>query len=454
MAKWPNWLRTARARSTFAATGIVATALIIAGFAALTLQRRALVDGIDTALNARVDDLSALIVDGVVPAQLTVPGDDEALVQIVDNTGTVIAASANIEGEDPITNVQPAANTTTLTSQVLPIGEDEFRLVARTVDAHDQLFTVYAASSLESVADVVATLRGLLLVGIPMLIGFVGVTVWIIIGKTLHPVEAIRSQVASIGDRHLDRRVPVPDTDDEIGRLADTMNEMLNRLEQASNQQRRFVADASHELRNPLAAIRSQLEVDLVHPEQADWPTANREVLDETLRMQRLVDDLLLLARSDTGTLPNIRRAVDLDDIVFIETERLKTPSNITINTSHVSGAQVIGNPEALGRLIRNLLENAVRYATSRINITLAETDGTATLTIADDGPGIPPVDRTRIFDQFTRLDEARDRDHGGAGLGLAIAKEITQHHTGTINVDTSTLGGTRITVTIPTKSR
>ncbi len=407
-------------------------------------------NAIDASLTARVNDLNALILDGSVPTLLTAPGDDEALVQIVDGDGTVLAASPNIDGEGPISDQRPQPGLQTVTSRALPIGEGRFRLIARSVPAHGRTFTVYAASSLEPVTDAVSTLSAILVVGLPPLIAFVGATVWFIVGATLHPVEAIRNQVDSIGNRELNRRVPVPEVDDEIGRLAITMNQMLERLETAANQQRRFVADASHELRSPLAAIRSQLEVNLVHPQQADWVAAHGAVLDETLRMQKLVDDLLLLARSDTGTLPAAREAVDLDDVIFAVAERLRT-SEIDVSTALVSGAQVLADPAALERVVRNAIDNAARYARERVVISLSEADGWAILTVDDDGPGIPAADRARVFERFTRLDEARDRGHGGAGLGLAIAKEIIDHHGGTVSIGTSPLGGTRLTVRLAT---
>lgn len=449
MARRLEWRHTARGRSTLAATGVVAISLIVAGVLAVAIQHKVLIDTVDSALTARVDDLNALILDGKVPTMLAVPGDDDALVQIVDADGAVIATSENIEGQGRITDLEPLPNQQVVAERRLPIGDDEFRLVARNVVAGDQSFTIYAASNLDQVTEAVNALGFILLIGIPILIGLVATTVWIIIGRTLNPVEAIRAEVASIGDRQLDRRVPVPSNDDEIGRLAGTMNEMLDRLEQASNQQRRFVANASHELRSPLAAIRSQLEVDLIHPDQADWLTANAEVLEETIRMQRLVDDLLLLARSDTGTIPNVRKPVDLDDVLFAQVDRL-TPTGLTIDTSRVSGAQVTGDPAALSRVVGNLLENASRYATSRIDLALTEANGSVLLTIDDDGPGIPAAARTKVLDRFTRLDEARDRDHGGAGLGLAIAKEIIEYHRGTITIDDSPLLGTRVIVTLP----
>lgn len=451
VARWPSRFRTARSRSTLAATGVVAVALIVGGFAVLALQRRALVDAIDTSLIARVEDLTALVRNGTVPRELTVPGDDTALVQIVDEAGDVIVASANIDGEGPIAGIHPLPDDQVITTSSLPIGSSRFRLVAASVAVGDQTYTIYSAASLAPVSTATGVLAAILLGAIPILIAFVGLAVWFVIGQTLEPVEAIRAQVAAIGDRELDRRVPVPDTEDEIARLAETMNEMLDRLEQAAEQQRRFLADASHELRSPLAAIRSQLEVDLAYPAQADWSAANADILDEALRMQRLVDDLLLLARSDSGTLPTKRQPVDLDDIVFDHVMRLEATSEITIDTGGVSGAQVLADSSALGRLVRNLLENAVRYAKSQVEVRVHEADGVATFIVDDDGPGIPAADRERVLDRFTRLDEARDRDHGGAGLGLAIAKEITHLYGGVIEIEDSPRGGARVIVRLPT---
>lgn len=420
----------------------------------MTLQRSSLMNAIDTALTGRVNDLTSLIIDGSIPTQLTAPGDDATLVQIVDGEGAVIASSPNIAGEDAISDIHPDPGTQIATTQLLPIGEGDFRLVAQSVSAHDQVFTIFAAASLDPVAEAVGTLAAILTVGIPILIALVGITVWVIVGRTLHPVEAIRSRVASISELDLDRRVPVPNTDDEIGRLARTMNDMLDRLEQSAEQQRHFVADVSHELRSPLSAIRSQLEVDLAHQDRADWSTTSEEVLDETLRMQRLVDDLLLLARSDTRTMPAIHHSVDLDDVVLDLSQKMQPATSVRIDTSRVSGAQIMGDPSQLVRLVRNLLENAVRHANQLIRVTLTEGDSAATLIISDDGPGIPTADRERAFDRFTRLDEARDRDHGGSGLGLSIVREIAHHHGGTIAIDEDPLGGARFTVVIPTVPR
>src|SRR5262249_14985673 len=215
--------------------------------------------------------------------------------------------------------------------------------------------------------------------------------------------------------------VPESSRQDEIGRLARTMNAMLARLEDATDRQRRFVADASHELRSPLTGIRAQLEVDLEHPELADWQATERDVLADALRLQRLVDDLLAIAVVDASSLDAAhRQPVDLDEIVFAEARRIQTRGDITLDTRGVSGAQLDGNLDQLVRVVHNLLDNAARHARSRVVVTLSETSTQVTLRVLDDGPGIPDRDRVRVFERFARLDDARGRDGGGAGLGLA----------------------------------
>jgi signal transduction histidine kinase len=277
----------------------------------------------------------------------------------------------------------------------------------------------------------------------------VGITTWVVSGKALEPVEAIRLEVEGISANELHRRVPEPRTEDEIGRLARTMNAMLDRLDGAADRQRRFVADASHEFRSPLTAIRSRLEVDLAHPHDADWQATEREVLDDTIRLQHLVHDLLALAASDAMARDSsAHEPVDLDEIVLSESRRLRSRTAHRVDTAEVSGAQLLGDAEALRRAVRNLLENAARHARSAVAVTLEESESSVTLTIADDGPGIPPDQRGRIFERFTRLDDGRSRDAGGTGLGLAITHDIVVLHGGTIRVDNAP--GARFIVSFP----
>jgi signal transduction histidine kinase len=272
---------------------------------------------------------------------------------------------------------------------------------------------------------------------------------WLLMGRALGPVEAMRSQVAEISARDLDRRVPEPPVDDEIGRLARTMNAMLDRLQASSARQRRFVADASHELRSPLAAGRTQLEVALAHPADGGWQTTAAGLLREHQRMERLVGDLLFLARSDDGGPPVRAVPLDLDDVVFAEAAALRSRTSVRLDLSKVSGARVVGDAESLARVVRNLVENAERHARAVVAVELSVTEGAVELVVADDGSGIQPADREQVFDRFVRLDDARSRNDGGAGLGLAIVREIVVAHGGTVTVGESR-SGARLVVRLP----
>jgi signal transduction histidine kinase len=228
------------------------------------------------------------------------------------------------------------------------------------------------------------------------------------------------------------------------------MNAMLDRVESATARQQRFAADASHELRSPLTRIRAELEVDLAHPEQADLAATHRSVLEDATQLQRLVDDLLHLARVDAGAVSNRREPVDLDDIVLRDARRLRADGRVQIDISGVSAAQLRGDADELARAVRNLTDNAVRHATSTVTLTLAEHGGRAVLTVADDGPGIPPAEQERIFERFARLDDARNADTGGTGLGLAITRDIVERHHGTIEIDSDHAPGARFRITLP----
>jgi signal transduction histidine kinase len=225
---------------------------------------------------------------------------------------------------------------------------------------------------------------------------------------------------------------------------------MLTRIEDSVGRQQRFVADASHELRGPLTRIRSELEVDLAHPDRADPLATHRSVLDETVGLQHLVDDLLLLAQSDSHAAPPMSdEPVDVDDLVVRVARRLRADGRVTVDLSGVSAAQVRGDADQLVRAIGNVADNAVRHATSTVTFTLAERNGSAVLAVADDGDGIPADQRERIFERFARLDEARGAG-GGTGLGLAIARDIVVRHGGTIAVDESYSSGARLVITLP----
>ncbi|WP_329493729.1 sensor histidine kinase [Kitasatospora herbaricolor] len=275
--------------------------------------------------------------------------------------------------------------------------------------------------------------------GMALLTALVTALTWAVAGRVLSPVESIRRRFAELTAHDLGHRVPVPGTRDEVARLARTMNATLDRLQSAVEQQRRFVADASHELRSPLAALRAELEIALARPDLADWPEVVRGALGDTERLQHLVTDLLLLARLDAqDTSRRPAAPVDLGDLVREEAARRRPPAHLILTVRTAPGPVLVdGHRAPLTRVLGNLLDNAERYAAATVSVGLAFDDRRreAVLEVRDDGPGIPPEDRARVFERFTRLDEARTRDSGGAGLGLAIARHIAALHHGTLEV-------------------
>jgi signal transduction histidine kinase len=308
--------------------------------------------------------------------------------------------------------------------------------------------TLVASSPLDSIRRSVDSLVDVLRFVIPALVALVGVLIWFLVGRSLRPVAAIRSEVDEITHGTLHRRVPVPDSQDEIARLAGTMNQMLERLESSSARQRAFVSDASHELRSPVTSIRATLEVALRNRERIDWPDVAHQVLHEDDRMDRVVGDLLDLARVEENS-DSLARApfVDLEDVVFEEVPRVRRHP---VQTERVSAGRVRGRRDQLARVVRNLLDNADRHAGDHVEVALSSNNGTVDLVVEDDGPGIPEADRERVFDRFTRLDEGRTRDAGGAGIGLAIVRAIVERHGGGVRVEQGMNGGARFVVSLP----
>jgi signal transduction histidine kinase len=443
-------LGTVRTRTTLAASLVVGVTLVVGAVALAVALRRVLVRNLDSTARAQAGDVAALAGQGALPAALAAPGEEDALVQVVDASGRVVSSSANLHGQSPIATFRPPPGRPQVrTISRLPIGDyPTFRVAGLTTSSAGGPVTVYAASSLEQVEETLTAVRRILVGGLPVLLGVIGVTTWLLVGRALHPVEAIRAEVADISAHDLGRRVPVPAVADEIGRLAGTMNQMLDRLQSSADRQRRFAADASHELQSPLASSRAHLEVALAHPDDAPWASVATDLLEENHRMERLVRDLLFLARGDEGDLDSHRRPVDLDDVVSFEVGRLRPGAEVVIDASGVVAAEVSGHADQLHRVVRNLLENAVDHARSRVTIELRGTGAEVELVVADDGPGVPVPDRDRVFDRFTRLDDARSRQTGGAGLGLAIAREVVEAHGGRVRVEDGP--GARFVVRLP----
>jgi signal transduction histidine kinase len=306
---------------------------------------------------------------------------------------------------------------------------------------------VVAELPLTRVQNSVDAVDHVLRIVLPLLVVAAGGLAWVLVGRALRPVDAMREEVDEITHTTITRRVREPASHDEIRRLARTMNAMLGRLETTARRQRQFVSNASHELRSPLASAHAILEAAVRSPEDADWPRVAHEALDEQERLATIIDELLELARFDETSSVSECRTVDLDEVVFTEAQRLHGKE---LDLGAVSGARVEGDPGELARLVRNLLRNAERHARRHVVVALTEARGRVALTVDDDGPGIPEPDRRRVFDRFVRRDDARAREDGGVGLGLALVASIVEHHHGDVTIEDSPLGGARFRVSLP----
>jgi signal transduction histidine kinase len=442
-------LGSVRFRVTAAATLAVLTVLAAAAVGLVASERRSLTGAVEETIAQRAGELATMVATARVPDALT--DDEDTRAQVVSLDGRVLTATPSLRGAAPIDRPPPPGRGEVVrTLQHVAGGDGVFRVLSRRVDGPRGTAVIHVAGDLDDVEHGIRVLIAGLVVSLPAAAAVLAALVWMLVGRTLRPVEAIRAEVAGITGDDVRRRVPQPGGDDEIARLARTMNGMLDRVENAGARQRRFVADVSHELRSPLTRIRSELEVDLAHLDTADPQAALRSVLDEIGALEQMIEDLLYLARGDAGATVARRRPVDLDDIVLREVSRVRAAGRFEVDSSGVSAAQVSGDPDQLARAIRNLIDNAARYARRRLTLTLAERDHAAVLSVADDGPGIPPEQHQRVFERFTRLDEARSAAIGGAGLGLAIALDIVRRHHGRISIDPDHRPGARFVVTLP----
>ncbi|KAA2265385.1 HAMP domain-containing histidine kinase [Solihabitans fulvus] len=443
-------VRTLRARVTIVAS-LVITALVVLGIALLyLLQRESIRADIDSQLRTYSTEIAQTGTAGTWPSTLppsTLDANAEA--QVLGADGRVLAASHALTGAGALYLLpagssqpvrQPAAD------RVLT-GEVRVLAVPATVHATPVTIVTVTTTGLLTMLDTEAA--GRLLTAIPITLLLAAGAVWLIVGRALKPVERIRSAVTEITSVDLTRRVPEPGTDDEIRRLAHTMNDMLDRLDAAARRQRRFVADASHELRSPLAAIRTTLEVALAHPDKAPWPEIGARAADQTIRLEELLHQLLTLAKADEGELLTHRRPVDVGELLDGIHATL-APHAVEV-TVHIGPELVAaGDPSQLQRLFRNIIDNATRHAAHHVDVSGHRAGERLVVHVDDDGPGIPLADRERVFDRFVRLDTSRDRASGSTGLGLAIAREIARAHGGTIAVTDAPDGGARVSVELP----
>jgi signal transduction histidine kinase len=445
--RWRVLAGSLRVRVTVGASLAVLAVLALAGIGLVTAQRSILTESLDDTLRQQAVVAVREVGAGRVVDRQDLLSDD-VIVDVTRPDGSVLWAVPGPPEQLP--DVWPPAGGRVLTTADMP-GEGPARVLARDVEGS----TVRVAGSLDDVADSVAALTVGLAVAVPLAAGVLAAVVWWAVGRALRPVEDLRVRVDAISAARQDQRVPEPPAPREIARLAHTMNAMLARLQESAERQRRFVADAAHELRTPLARMRAEIEVDRAHPGSADPAATSRSVLDETVTLQQLVDDLLLLARGDAGALDDTsdgvhRTVVDLDEVVGRLAAHARR-AGADVDTHGVRPVQVTGDAGQLERAVANLLDNAVRHARSRVTVTLrGGTADAAELVVADDGPGIAAEHRERVFERFTRLDDARSAGVGGAGLGLAIARDIVQRHGGRLTLATDGRPGAWFVLALP----
>jgi signal transduction histidine kinase len=513
--------RSLRLRITAAAVVAVALTLGAFALVFALVQQAVLADAPRSAASADVDRAVAALAGGSSPAVAVSGDADGALVAVFDSAGELVATGGDddlaeygrqladatsgsrvsLDGDDFVVETDDAESVTTTSPSpspsasptALPVpsasaspsddddddglddaaedardaaddAADDAREAAEDVAAADDIvqtvttrWVVVAARSLDEAQAASSASLLTLGVAVPVALLVLGVTTWFVVGRALRPVESMRREVAEVTAANLSHRLADPGGGDEVSRLAATLNGMLDRLDASATAQRRFVGDASHELKTPLATIRQHAEVALLHPESIDGRALAGTVLGEEARLTALVQGLLVLARADEGALSVARRPVDLDDLVLTEAARLRADAGaasgaaVSVDATAVGPARVRGDEGLLGQVVRNLVANASRHARSTVAVGLLETaEGRAVLTVDDDGSGVAEADRERVFERFVRLDEARDRDAGGSGLGLAIVAEIVRVHGGSVRVGTAPLGGARFVVDLP----
>lgn len=444
-----------RLRTTLTTTVLAALALVVGAVLFTAATRSRIEATITEDARERAVEIAALAVSDQLSPVLAV-GDPELIAQVVDSEGQVLSSDQVIAGLSPMIDFDPAGPAMEVV-RVEQLAEGQaaaddagpFVVAIRRLNQGRNRQTVLVAGSLGDAGDALDAATPLLSGGVPVLVALVGGLTWIMTGRALQPVERMRAEAHSISATALDKRVPVPNSRDEIYRLAVTINEMLQRLEASALRQRQFVSDSSHELKSPLAALRTILDV-----AERNRENVSSEVLAdlqaEVDRLERLVNDLLYLAAFDEGGPLRPFVEVNLDEIVRDEIASVHRNGRPVIDSSSLAPVRILGDRHQLARLVRNLLENAVRFAGTGIWVATEEVDGSAVLTVSDDGPGVPPPDRLRVFERFVRLDESRNRQSGGAGLGLAVAAAIASAHSGELGIIDSLHGGASFRARFP----
>ena len=439
-----------RARLLLVSIVVLAVGLGAGGVVLVAVLNFALLHGVNAEALDTAEGVARLINQNQLSQPIPVsPG---VQVQVVDAQDRVAAVSATADRLVPILYPDELRTLSDRQGMVIPgdrIGlTGPVRVVVVDAGLPTKPVHVLVARSTADVQQGLHLLQITLLVAFPLLVALLAAVSWRVLGAALRPVEALRAGAEDITGGARPGRLPVPDSRDEIHRLAVTLNGMLHRLDAARARQRAFVADAAHELRSPLTTMRTELEVAQRLPASTDWPALADDLLTDVDRLSRLVADLLLLARADDAATRPAQTIVEDVDLGQVLADAAAHYPGVTYRPPEQE-LWTVGEWDALGRVLANLLDNATRHAENEVVLSARRDGPDQMIEVRDDGPGIPAADRERVFDRFTRLDDARARDAGGTGLGLAIVRELVRRHGGTV-----TLGDARpglvVTVRLP----
>ncbi len=436
LAGW--WARRGlRARLVLSATVPLAVALVVATVAVAAVFAAGRVHDLDNQTRLAADTVGSLLATGQLPTTLPLPAGSPLLAQVLSEDGTVAAASPSASRVQPLVPLERLARGSVVTDESVSYAGVPLRIRVQPATFDGRPVQIVVAAPLGDVRRALSALRLVLVVVVPVLVLATTWLVYVVAGLALRPVERLRGAAeAMAGDpAGVTAALPAPAGDDEIARLGRTLNTLLGSLRALVDQQQAFVADAAHELRSPLAGIRVQLDVAQAHPELVVLPDLLDELGQDVGRLGRLVDDLLALARMESGSRLSLV-PVDLRALAGADGEPV----------------EVDGDPAALRRLVDNLRSNAERHAT-QVRVTTFRSGDDAVLDVDDDGPGIAPADRERVFDRWVRLDASRTRADGGTGLGLALVREIARRHGGEVVVLDAPLGGARLRVRLPLRT-
>ncbi len=447
--------RSLRGRVTLAATAALAVALAAAALLLASTLRLSLIRNLDSSARQGAREVAALADANRLPNPVPA-GPGTVTIQVLDSQGRITHVSPDADRLVPLLPPRVAAANARAGRAVFldgrPFGlPGEVRVATVAIRGGG---TVIAAVAYNPVAESLSTVGHALLIGTPVLLILLAGTSWLIVGSTLRPIAELRRGAQDVTRTGQPRALPVPAAHDEVHSLAVTLNDMLSRLGMAQQRQRGLISDTAHELRSPIASIRAQLEVALDHPDSQDWRQTAGDVLADTLRLAALAEDLLVLARLDEADKPRVAQPVELSKLAAdVISRSLDAPVPVTL--AQAEPCQVTGDPDGLGRMLGNLIDNAARYARTQVTVTVSLDGAAARLCVADDGPGIPAVDRERAFGRFTRLETARSRDDdaGGAGLGLAIVRATARAHGGSAWLEDAA-PGLRAVVLLPGATR